>query len=1759
MADPNKLRELYQKKYGAPAPKAPAAPKPATTATAFPRTLPLTEEEKRKAEQLTGELAVNVEVPKQKMERELLKTEIKADIAKNQPGLSNEEYERLAEESASMFGQPAVGGGFEGPTRPYAFVTPSATPVNVPMTAQRELGLFDVLGPQTKVPQQEAVQYIQPFNDMKFERSLTNLPKEEVAKQRVEYKASKAAFEKLKQQRPELNNFQLIQMLDDELNKIPEMVKVGGEKPVEGLAGALQPRMGATSVPVFSDVQLSYLDAKKSEVDPLEEQKLREKFANELVTETTFIRGAPVAKSRKLTETEIQSRIDDARAAEVPWYQDPAKLKEYTEKGVPVKSYGVFGETQFETGATAEGILTYPIRVITAPLNAIAGALGYAFTPEDIQLKKEAGREAKFKGTGVGANVLANIGTGGGYATEVGEAFKYSNTPWMNENPWIGYAAGTVLDIAGTADIGLIKGAVGGLKTGAAATVVSAKTGGGVAKTAVEAAKFGSKAAAAGALSELPLIGNRAAKIVEPGSVQLYFGQKLANDLASAGEYKRLVTGGISHDDAVADVIQKFGQSKFTDDATRIGKSIQSELNPGLDNFRFKGLDKTFFDYENFLDAVDGAVAGRKLSAAEESLLKPYVSFAVKADPKTASAVKKIVSDTILTGGETVPRGGKVVPSVLLKDSKVASSVKSAAAFDASVNSVDDIVQNVFGVGAKGGNFVMVTPRTIASAAAKDEILKSYESSELFKNVVSKFKTIETQVGADGKLQSGYKFIAPDPARQPEFDAAKKAVSDSVAKAYSRGDVSADEARLILSNIDNNFVSQTDLKLLTYSEVDDIAQASRQGITSKQLSAAKRLEPSEKTVISPTVRKQVAQDKRFEELKQEIPVVVSRMINFATSGTDTLKAALNPTQLRIIEQAKMKVNALNKQFRLDYQRIVADPEVARSYGVLPTDSRPLIFMSLGIGEAATKESRMAWTRQFVESLIYSTDNNSLYSAFFPGYRYGIAALNDSIRLDTLLGSLDYSSNQALFKQLPDVFDKVKQIVDADINVSLTSIGAKAVTVPKSLQEEALIAAYIRRKTAQITAESITDAFQAKQIRLPGDFGAIFKIARIPEAGYYKIVQYEITNPGFLKSVANGKLPKADAQLAFQKIFGDLARPEVSSAFSDVFAVRDDRFDFVNAVEETIDIIGDSGIAVSNRMEVALQSLKMLMDGKVNIDAFVAPTLVARIQEEIGSTPKFQNALKELAKLSDEAAGGNKLALTASKFVRDALESYNNFYYFAVLSLNPRFHGVNNLTAPLLTYYTTGRTGIFSRNAVGNYKEAVNTMLLGAPKANIAMSNKVVVTDALGNQYTRADIYNILQNSGAFKSQLSAEVPVGFIEDMKDIDKRFNIFNPKDWWRQASPKSGIPQPPPIWSQVLGDPMATYTDNVHRTVMFIDSLQRGETVEQAVEIARKSLFDYGAIGETERAATRNLFIFYNFWRQSVGQFVKNFFQDPARNIKLMKLSMGTSKMMMGDRPYENASDLSFYYPPEFGATRTVLNFQAAKNYKEGKAILTPTMPYSDALNVLTMALVNPKALLIGAEKPAGEGRAYEEGLIYSKLGPVWKTIGTLVMTKFGMIEDVKLSKNQIPPEHIAMWDAIGLGDYAIALFGAEAVDAQPGQNSYNGKIYKVSNEDFNAYRSYIAILQQTGGSRPYTDWGRLVGGFPLVYGGEPGLKGAFPETLPEYIGQTTGAITVTGGARPTDIQKKVLEQQTKEMQEQRKKLQESRKIPVPKQKL
>ena len=63
MASPEQIREAFRNKRGA---QTPAVPKPATPAKVFPASFPLTEEEKRKAEQQSGELAVNVEVPKQK-------------------------------------------------------------------------------------------------------------------------------------------------------------------------------------------------------------------------------------------------------------------------------------------------------------------------------------------------------------------------------------------------------------------------------------------------------------------------------------------------------------------------------------------------------------------------------------------------------------------------------------------------------------------------------------------------------------------------------------------------------------------------------------------------------------------------------------------------------------------------------------------------------------------------------------------------------------------------------------------------------------------------------------------------------------------------------------------------------------------------------------------------------------------------------------------------------------------------------------------------------------------------------------------------------------------------------------------------------------------------------------------------------------------------------------------------------------------------------------------------------------------------------------------------------------------------------------------------------------------------------------------------------------------------------------------------------------------------------------------------------------
>jgi len=451
---------------------------------------------------------------------------------------------------------------------------------------------------------------------------------------------------------------------------------------------------------------------------------------------------------------------------------------------------------------------------------------------------------------------------------------------------------------------------------------------------------------------------------------------------------------------------------------------------------------------------------------------------------------------------------------------------------------------------------------------------------------------------------------------------------------------------------------------------------------------------------------------------------------------------------------------------------------------------------------------------------------------------------------------------------------------------------------------------------------------------------------------------------------------------------------------------------------------------------------------------------------------------------------------------------------------------------MIAYYTTGRA-----INPGKFAESAQIMMLGKPGSLRTQSRMVpVVTDRLGNVYTRGQLYDLSVKSGIFKSAINTEVTRDFIADCNAVVGRMSAVENKYLSGANTVRKKVFTLP---NELLGDPLAAWTDNVWRMNSIRNALENGSTIDEALQFGRRSLFDYGNLTAAERAISRNFFVFYNYYRQSIVQFVKNFVQNPGRMVKLMRLAKSVSDIRIGD---QNARDLSFFYPPEFGTGRAIWSMTAAARAKDGEAILLPQMPYIDGLNLFSLLLADPVGAMIGPELVGQQGRRdYQKGALTQKLG-----VGTMVAgqamfsnVKVEQLLEVKLVKNRIPPEHVALMNATFLGTAYLSWFEAKVEDAAPGENNYGGKVFVLTDENFDAYKRWIISLQAVGANRPLTDWGKAVGGIPGM--DDKVLGGTYADTPLKKLGTFTGAITAQGAGIPELQLRKGLEAQTAEMKD------------------
>jgi hypothetical protein len=198
---------------------------------------------------------------------------------------------------------------------------------------------------------------------------------------------------------------------------------------------------------------------------------------------------------------------------------------------------------------------------------------------------------------------------------------------------------------------------------------------------------------------------------------------------------------------------------------------------------------------------------------------------------------------------------------------------------------------------------------------------------------------------------------------------------------------------------------------------------------------------------------------------------------------------------------------------------------------------------------------------------------------------------------------------------------------------------------------------------------------------------------------------------------------------------------------------------------------------------------------------------------------------------------------------------------------------------------------------------------------------------------------------------------------------------------------------------------------------------------------------------------------------------------------------TKIAVGD---EDWRDLTFYSPTDntvaAGIAGTVID-QRKKSGRESSHTVLPSMPFYDAAYLTTALLYQPIDLLAGPADPATGERSYGEGYVVGKLTPLTRTALNLLVGE-AVDADVKMAKNRLSPEHVAMADKFGLLTTLAEFYGAKARPAVAGEKAYGGIVYDLTGEQFDVYKKAVKFgLANTGGQRFVSDWSKVLAGYEL----------------------------------------------------------------------
>lgn len=501
--------------------------------------------------------------------------------------------------------------------------------------------------------------------------------------------------------------------------------------------------------------------------------------------------------------------------------------------------------------------------------------------------------------------------------------------------------------------------------------------------------------------------------------------------------------------------------------------------------------------------------------------------------------------------------------------------------------------------------------------------------------------------------------------------------------------------------------------------------------------------------------------------------------------------------------------------------------------------------------------------------------------------------------------------------------------------------------------------------------------------------------------------------------------------------------------------------------------------------------------------------------------KLKNSKMDINTQIDRAFGDLTAVAKGLNYAKEALGMLNSMRYTFILGLAPRFHGTNNATALGIVYATTGR--FVNPDQLRKGSMAV----FGATTPGDRWYYSVAVTDPAGRQYTYGDIYSQLAEAGV-RSEYNWLKSYVNNDDLINYLRRAGLSNGAiDWMKGVATKPGSSL----------QELTTAEDLMFRAAVVIRELEEGKSLDDAIAMGRKSMYDYNDMYDFEKALAAYAFIFYSFGRQNCVAFLQSIMDGTLKPyVNTLKFRNGFERMLVKDNDGKQFNRQAFI--PDYLSSKVILKKE--EGVEKDWIITSPNLPPIDAM-VMTLEIAksiiggqtsriprrmaNPNIeLLLGLE---------DEGKFEAKKVP--STYGAALMWYYGSPENTASALELI----------VG-GKVTPRRSTAEGGGSESPTGEY--WIFPLDPQQSKAYEKQFAPQNFLGMTRPKNDF----------------LNVLFPEsskaqklTVPEGLGMQFGVLTPGALPKPEQqalydlyARRKALEDELQKSKSEAKKAQESK---------